>query len=244
MSTTVLDTAPETIIAEESPAGLMVGPEPRAAGDRAAWRTEAQSAAWQKFESLPMPARHEEAWRFSSIKSLDLTGFTVPAPVPGKVAEDLLNRSVGLDACAGRMVFANEELLSRESRNESLKQKGVIWLPLEDAAREHPELFRKHFMQEEVQLGSRKFAALHETWARQGTFLYVPRGVEIDLPVESFHWLHGEASSCFPHTLIVADENSKVTLVDYFQSSDESTAGFACGVNDLWLGTGAKVTYV
>ena len=142
------------------------------------------------------------------------------------------------------MVFANDQLLQREVLSGSLEQKGVLWLPIEQARREHAELFHKHYMQEEARLGSQKFAALHEAWMRNGTFLYVPRGVEIDLPVESFHWLAGQASSCFPHTLVIAEENSKVTLVDYFSSAEENASGFACGVHDLWLGAGAKVTYV
>ena len=120
----------------------------------------------------------------------------------------------------------------------------MVWLPLEQAAPKYPELFRKHFMQEEAILGSRKFAALHEAWMRTGTFLHVPRGVEVALPLEAFHWLDGENASCFPHTLIVAEENSRVTLIDYFASADPQAGGFACGVNDLWLGPGAKVTYV
>jgi Fe-S cluster assembly protein SufD len=64
------------------------------------------------------------------------------------------------------------------------------------------------------------------------------------LPLESFHWLHGENSSCFPHTLVVAEEHSRVTFIDYFNSADDTSPGFACGVNDLWLGAGAHVTYV
>ena len=99
-------------------------------------------------------------------------------------------------------------------------------------------------MREKAALGSAKFAALHEAWVENGAFLYVPRGVEIDLPIEAFHWLHGDHGSCFPHTLIVAEEQSKVTFVDYFASSDAKAPGFACGVNDLWLGSGASVTYV
>jgi len=79
---------------------------------------------------------------------------------------------------------------------------------------------------------------------KSGTFLYVPRGVEIDLPLEVFHWLHGNGSSTFPHTLLVAGENSKVTLVDYFESSDREAPGLAIGVNDLFLEAGAKLTYV
>jgi Fe-S cluster assembly protein SufD len=142
------------------------------------------------------------------------------------------------------MVFANDQLLSRDLATDTLRQKGVIWLPLEQAANEHPDLFRKHFMREEAILGGQKFAALHRSQVRAGMFLYVPRGVEIDLPVENFHWLHGAGGSCFPHTLIIAEEMAKVTVVDHFQSADPNAPGLACGVNDLWLGAGANVTYV
>ena len=230
MSTTVLEPA-------ASPANLSVtllqGP-PEA------------GAAWQKFNELPMPARGDEAWRFSSTKGIDLSQFGAPSSVPARAAQELSSRSSphDLTATAGRMVFANDQLLKREIRSDSVQQKGVLWLPIEQAAREHRELFRKHFMREEARLGSQKFAALHEAWMHNGTFLYIPRGVEIDLPLETVHWLYGSGSSCFPHTLIIAEDHSKVTLVDYFGSYRDDEPGFACGVNDLWLGTGAKVTYV
>jgi Fe-S cluster assembly protein SufD len=68
--------------------------------------------------------------------------------------------------------------------------------------------------------------------------------VEVDLPIEAFHWLHGANGSCFPHTLIIAEDRAKVTFVDYYESADIDAPGFACGVNDLWLGAGAQVTYV
>ncbi len=244
MNTAVLETEETSIVADEPAAALILGPEHHQRPELAEWHRELRSAAWQKFDGLPMPARTDETWRFSSIKALDLTPYNAPQPVSAAVREELISRSKGLDAVAGRMIFGNDELLTREVQSEALRQKGVIWLPIEQAAVEHADLFRKHFMREEAVLGSRKFAALHEAWVKNGTFLYIPRGVEIELPIEAFHWLHGEGSSCFPHTLIIADENSKVTLVDYFASADGSAPGFACGVNDLWVGAGAKVTYV
>jgi Fe-S cluster assembly protein SufD len=191
-----------------------------------------------------MPKRTDENWRFANLKLLDLAPFTQPVAVDDTAREDLLARSRGLDAVAGRMVFANDQLLARDILSDTLRQKGVIWLPLEQAAAEHPELFRKNFMREEAILGGRKFAALHASQVRVGTFLYIPRGVEIDLPIEAFHWLHGAGGSCFPHTLIIAEEMAKVTVVDHFESADQDAPGLACGVNDLWLGAGANVTYV
>jgi Fe-S cluster assembly protein SufD len=208
-----------------------------------AWLQNAQSEAWSAFQSLPMPKRTDEAWRFANLKAIDLSSFVKPLPVSEEVRADLLARSQGLKEVAGRMVFANDQLLQREVLSEELKAKGVIWEPLEKAAVEHEALFRQHFMAQEVILGGKKFAALHEANVRTGTFLYVPKNVEIALPLEVFHWLHGANGSTFPHTLLIAGANSKITLIDYFESA-EALPGFACGVNDLYLEPGAKLTYV
>jgi Fe-S cluster assembly protein SufD len=157
---------------------------------------------------------------------------------------EVLDRSRGLEETSGRLVFADDHFLEREVLNEKLRKAGVIFQPLERALIEHEELFRRFFMSQPATLGSAKFAALHEAFVRSGTFLYVPRGVEIELPLEAYHWLHAENAAIFPHTLVVAEDLSKVTLVDYFRSTDRKRPGFACGVNDLIVGAGAKVTYI
>ena len=126
------------------------------------------------------------------------------------------------------MIFANGSLLDYRGVAESLAAQGVIWKPLASAAAEHEELFRRHFMAQESMLGSRKFAALHAANVQAGAFIYVPKNVEVNLPLEAFYWLSGEGASAFPHTLIVADEGSKVTVIDYLGSEREDEAGFAC----------------
>src|SRR5262249_20844498 len=93
-------------------------------------------------------------------------------------------------------------------------------------------------------LGSARFAALHQAFVSSGTFLFVPRGVEIEQPIEIFHWLRHDNMAIFPHLLLVTDELAKVTVVERFRSCDRKAPGFACGVNDLIAGPGAKVTYV
>src|SRR5438874_12419362 len=153
-------------------------------------------------------------------------------------------QSRGLDKVAARLIFAGDQLIERDIISEPLQKRGVIFQPLERAMVEHGELFRKHFMSQPAVLGSGKFAALHQALVSSGTFLYVPRGVEIDLPIEIFHWLHGENASVFPHLLLVTDELAKVTVIESFRSLDQQVSGFACGVNDLIAGPGAKVTYV
>ena len=161
----------------------------------------------------------------------------------------ILEQSRGLDQVGGRMIFAGDQLIERDVISDQLKKRGVIFQSLERAMVEHTELFRKHFMSQPARLGSAKFAALHQALVSSGTFIYVPRGVEIELPIEIFHWLDGENASVFPHLLLVTDELAKVTVIEHFRSLDryrgkEQPAGFACGVNDLIAGPGAKVTYV
>src|SRR5216110_1501422 len=142
------------------------------------------------------------------------------------------------------MVFANDQLIERDVVSEDLKRRGVIFQPLERAIVEHADLFRKYFTSTEATLGSEKYAALHRAMVSNGTFLFVPRGVEIEQPIEIFHWLRHDNMSIFPHLLLVTDELAKVTVIEHFRSCDQRAAGFACGVNDLIAGPGAKVTYV
>lgn len=208
------------------------------------WFREQQRAAWSKFESIPRPTRKDQAWRFSNIDLLDLKSFHVPAALSEDDRKNILKYSRGLDQSAGRMIFANDQLVERTVVSEDLKKRGVIFQPLERAMVEHADLFRKYFMSTEAMLGSAKFAALHQALVSNGTFLFVPRGVEIEQPIEIFHWLRHDNMSIFPHLLLVTDELAKVTVIEHFRSCDRNAPGFACGVNDLIAGPGAKVTYV
>ncbi len=225
------------------PGGILGGVGNRNA-DLPAWFREQQQVAWTEFQSLPMPAPKDQAWRFSNVKALDLAPYQLPVALSDAETRNLLDRSTELSETSGRLVFGNDQFLERDVCSEKLRAAGVIFQPLERAMIEHEELFRRHFMNQPATLGSAKFAALHQAFVRSGTFLYVPRGIELELPLETFHWLHGENVSIFPHTLLVAEENSKVTLVEHFRSADRSRAGFSCGVNDLVVGPGAKVHYV
>ncbi len=208
------------------------------------WFREQQNVAWREFEGLPTPTAKDQAWRFSNVQALDLAPYFLPNELSDANAHALLERSTDLREISGRLVFADDQFLERDVLAENLSARGVIFQPLERAMLEHEDLFRRHFMTQPANLGSAKFAALHRAFVRSGTFLYVPRGVEVELPFETFHWLQGENAAIFPHTLLVAEENSKVTLVEHFRSADRHRAGFSCGVNDLVVGQGAKVHYV
>ncbi len=208
------------------------------------WFRDQQYAAWKEFEALPQPTRKDQAWRFSNVALLDLAPFKYDGALSEDGRATILEQSRGLDEVAGRMIFAGDQLIERNVISDQLKKRGVIFQPLERAMVEHADLFQKYFRSTEATLGSAKFAALHKALVSSGTFLFVPRGVEIEHPIEIFHWLRHDNTSIFPHLLLVTDELAKVTVIEHFRSCNRSAPGFACGVNDLIAGPGAKVTYV
>jgi Fe-S cluster assembly protein SufD len=97
-------------------------------------------------------------------------------------------------------------------------------------------------MAQPQKLGSAKFAALHEAFIQDGAFILIPRGVEIDGPIVVVHEVSGAGAAVFPHTLVIAEDNARATVVDHFVSADLSRQ-FACGANDLYAGHGAKIAY-
>src|SRR5947208_7009500 len=184
------------------------------------WFRDQQREAWQQFETLPNPTRKDQPWRFSNVGLLDLAPFRISPPLSEDDRNNVLKYSRGLDEYTGRMIFANDQLIERDVVSEDLKKRGVIFQPLERAMVEHADLFRKYFMSTEAKLGSAKFAALHQALVSSGTFLFVPRGVEIEQPIEIFHWLRHDTMSVFPHLLLVTDELAKVTVIEHFRSCE------------------------
>ncbi|MEM6822232.1 MAG: Fe-S cluster assembly protein SufD [Verrucomicrobiota bacterium] len=203
------------------------------------WWNDGAAKAWELFESMPMPSRRDEDWRFASIRTMDLEPYSVPG-TDEVVDSDLPTPDLEFE---GHACFVNEQEVRFEALPQSLTDQGVIWTTLADAVKNHPELIQKYFMQNEAELGSQKFAHLHRALVRSGTVLYVPKGVEIEKPLLVEYWIDGENVSVFPHTLIIAEENSSVTLMDLFRSKTELPA-FACAVSDLHTGNGAKVSYL
>ena len=204
------------------------------------WFRQDQRKAWDLFQSLGQPKRTDEPWRFANLKAIEIGGFQAAGGV--RDAASLVARSTAhADGdLAAKLVFANDTLIHTDVKG---LPSGVLLLPLEQAAKEHEELFRKSFMTSEARLGSRKFAALHRASLRTGAFVHVPKGVVIEKPIEIWHWVDGENATVFPHTLIVLGESASATVIDRFVSAHDERS-LAIAVNDLTLGKNARLHYV
>ena len=203
-----------------------------------AWWIARKRAAYARFAALPMPSRTDELWRFSHIATLTLAGFALPA-----AATAVPHSPIGIPKAA-KLVFANGRLFSRQPLSAELSARGVIVDTLQNALVHHEPLVREHLLAQPPKLGSPKFAALHEAFLADGAFISVPRDVQLDLPIGIFSYALGATAAVFPHTLVIAGENARVSVVEYFGSGDDTEAQFAAGANDLYAGHGAQIAYI
>jgi len=127
-----------------------------------------------------------------------------------------------------------------------VRAQGVIWTDMHTAAREHPDLLTKYFMDESVPITTDRYTALHAAFWSGGTFLYLPKNVSVDLPFVSVLWQEMPHLAVFPHTILVAEEGSRVTLVSELLSvgCDACPSTYHGGVTELHVGAGARVRFV
>jgi Fe-S cluster assembly protein SufD len=112
-------------------------------------------------------------------------------------------------------------------------------------ARERPDYFDLFYMNEAVK-PDEKFAALHGAFAAGGVFLFVPRGVRVDLPIQALFWSDSPEHATFPHTVIVAEPDSEVSFVEQHASASTPATGgqgFASAVVEIVARQGARVRY-
>lgn len=198
-----------------------------------AWFTARQEAARTRFAQTPSPKRGDELWRFANLKQLDFSGFSKSVGVSPTT-------SSGLEKPAAKFVFCNDTLIASES---SLAE-NIICLPLSEALEKHSDLVETYFMKQETRLGSAKFAAWHESEVSNGLFVFVPDNVEVAGTIEVHHWISGENTVVFPHTLVITGKHSKVRVLDIFRSTDDISPGLAVAFNDLCAGPGSSLDYV
>ena len=96
---------------------------------------------------------------------------------------------------------------------EDLEEQGVIFLDTDTGLREHPELFKEYFGSV-IPAGDNKFAALNTAVWSGGSFIYVPPGVHVDIPLQAYFRINTENMGQFERTLIIADEGSYVHYVE------------------------------
>ncbi len=125
---------------------------------------------------------------------------------------------------------------------EHLEKQGVIFVSIEDGLRNHPELFREYFSTV-IPIEDNKLAALNSAVWSGGSFVYVPPGVKIDLPLQAYFRLNVANIGQFERTLIIADEGSQIHYVEGCTAPSYTTDALHSGVIEIIVKKNARVRY-
>ncbi len=120
---------------------------------------------------------------------------------------------------------------------------GVLFMDLAEAVRQAPDLVQEH-LHSLIRPDELKFRALSAAFWTHGTFVYVPPRMEVAVPLTGVTRLHQSGAGLFPHTLVIAGEGSKVTVIDRFASPAMEGQTLVSGTAELILRDGAQVRYV
>jgi Fe-S cluster assembly protein SufB len=128
------------------------------------------------------------------------------------------------------------------SIQDHLEKIGVIFLSIEDGLKKHPDLFREYFSTV-VPMDDNKFAALNSAVWSGGSFVYVPKGVKVDLPLQAYFRLNIANIGQFERSLIIVDEGAQVHYVEGCTAPQYSTNSFHSGVIEIIVKAGARMRY-
>ncbi|HSR20780.1 MAG TPA: Fe-S cluster assembly protein SufB [Anaerolineales bacterium] len=128
------------------------------------------------------------------------------------------------------------------SIQEHLEKQGVIFVSIEDGLRQHPDLFREYFGTV-IPIQDNKFAALNSAVWSGGSFVYVPKGVKVDLPLQAYFRLNTANVGQFERTLIIVDEGASVHYVEGCTAPQYTTESFHSGVIEIIVKEGARSRY-
>ncbi|PWA12014.1 Fe-S cluster assembly protein SufD [Pueribacillus theae] len=143
----------------------------------------------------------------------------------------------------GNIIVQRNATVAFKQLSEELKNKGVIFTDLRTAFQEHSELVKKYFMTEAVKIDKHRLTAMHAALLNGGTFLYVPKNVEIEVPLQAVYWQEDPASGLFNHVLIVAEDNSSVTYVENYLSTGSGKESVATIIAEVFAGPNALIRY-
>lgn len=209
------------------------------------WLREQRLAAWRLAETMPMPATSDEPWRRTDIRTLHWSEATRMSSQPqGSLADvprELYAPLIG-EQQGGLLVFHNGQLVHRDVAQE-LETKGVIFTNIEHAAQVHPDLLQRWFMTQAVTGDEDKIAALSGALWTHGIFLYVPRGVQVDLPLHSVEY-NSTSEMTGTHILAVLEEGASATFLHESTSPTLEGQSLHLGSTELLVGQAANLRYV
>lgn len=213
------------------------------------WMADFRLAALATFERLPLPAWGAD---LSELDHQDIHYYVKPLEgqktswqeVPDEIKNTF--EKLGIPQAEQKFLAGVGAQYESEMVYKRLKKQwadlGVLFLDMSVAIREYPELFRKYFATI-ILPHDNKFAALNSAVWSGGSFIYVPKGVQIDMPLQAYFRINSASMGQFERTLIIADEGSSVHYVEGCSAPLYRQNSLHSAVVELIALPGAKIRY-
>ncbi len=213
------------------------------------WMLDFRLRAYEHFIKRPIPTWGAD---LSSLDLDDIYYYVKPVEAAGRswdeVPSSIKNTFERLGIPEAEQKFLAgvgaqyESEMVYHSIQEHLEKQGVIFLSIEDGLRQHPEIFKEYFGTA-IPIEDNKFAALNSAVWSGGSFVYVPKGVKVDLPLQAYFRLNVANIGQFERTLIIADEGAQVHYVEGCTAPQYTTDSFHSGVIEIIVKKDARVRY-
>ncbi|CAM3781679.1 Fe-S cluster assembly protein SufD [Mesobacillus zeae] len=206
------------------------------------WLTELRVQSLEKADTLPMPRPDKtkiNKWNFTHFNKLIVKSDEF------KSLEELPEAVKPLiDADHSNSVYIQRNNKPAYLKlSAELQEKGVIFTDMYTASRMHGDLLKKYFMQSAVKADENKLTALHAAFLNGGAFLYVPKNVTIEEPIQAI-FLHDDAeANLFNHVIVAAEDNSSVVYVENYISTVDSADSKVNIVSEVIAGANARIQY-
>lgn len=214
-----------------------------------AWMLQYRLEALKRFNSMPIPL-----WggNIAEIRFDDIHYYLRPAMKQAKswaqVPEEIKRTfdKIGVPEAEKEMLAGVKGQFDSEviygSLKESLAKKGVIFLSMDEGLAKYPEIVRQYFGKV-IPMGDNKLAALNSAVWSGGSFVFVPKGVEVGLPLQAYFRINSENAGQFERTLIVVEEGAKVHYVEGCSAPAYSSGSLHAAVVEIVVKKGARVQY-
>lgn len=126
---------------------------------------------------------------------------------------------------------------------KSLKEKGVIFENMDVAVQKYPDLIKRYFMTSCVPVNDHKFIMLHAAVWSGGTFIYVPKDVKVELPLQAYFRMNAQKGGQFEHTLIILDEGAELHYIEGCSSPRYQQNSLHAGCVEIFVKEGATMRY-
>lgn len=213
------------------------------------WMLDFRLKSYRSFSQMPMPSFGPD---LSDIDFDDICYYLKPSDRPetswDEVPDKIKNTFNKLGIPEAEQKYLSGVATQYESEvvyhkvNEELEALGVIFLDTDSAYRQHPELFRKYFGKL-VPPADNKFSALNSAVWSGGSFIYVPKGVKVPKPLQSYFRINSEKMGQFERTLIIVDEGADLHYVEGCTAPNYSTDALHAAVVEIFVEKGGRCRY-